>query len=92
MGPGSISGANGKAARSPALSYSDSDKSWRISRLDGHLAYAITCDDERPPTDRKWNVYKMGVAPAPKVKSAMTVAGSLRKRGRKALAIEQLSR
>lgn len=59
--------ADGKAARSPALSYSNSYKSWRISRLDGHLAYEITCDDELPPVDREWNVYKMGVAPAPKV-------------------------
>lgn len=59
--------ADGKAARSPALSYSNSYKSWRISRLDGHLAYEITCDDELPPTDREWNVYKMGVAPAPRV-------------------------
>ncbi|MFN2378337.1 MAG: nucleoside monophosphate kinase [Candidatus Binatia bacterium] len=59
--------ADGKAARSPAISYSDSYKSWRICRLDGHLAYEITCDDELPPTDREWNVYKMGVAPAPKV-------------------------
>lgn len=59
--------ADGKAARSPALSYSNTYKSWRISRLDGHLAYEITCDDELPPTDREWNVYKKGVAPAPKV-------------------------
>ncbi|MBE0454737.1 MAG: nucleoside monophosphate kinase [Roseovarius sp.] len=59
--------ADGKAARSPALSYSNSYESWRICRLDGHLAYEITCDDELPPTDRDWNVYKMGVAPAPKV-------------------------
>ena len=59
--------ADGKAARSPAISYSNSYKSWRISRLDGHLAYEITCDDELPPTDREWNVYKMGVAPAPEV-------------------------
>jgi UMP-CMP kinase len=59
--------ADGKAARSPSLSYSNSYKSWRISRLDGHLAYDMTCDDELPPTDREWHVYKMGVAPAPKV-------------------------
>jgi len=59
--------ADGKAARSPSLSYSNTYKSWRISRLDGHLAYEITCDDELPPTDRKWNVYKMGVAPAPEI-------------------------
>mgnify|MGYP005839657287 CR=1 FL=1 len=59
--------ADGKAARSPAISYSNSYKSWRISRLDGHLAYEITCDDALPPTDKPWNVYKMGVAPAPKV-------------------------
>ncbi|MEX2481335.1 MAG: adenylate kinase, partial [Gammaproteobacteria bacterium] len=39
----------------------------RICRLDGHLAYEITCEDELPPTDRAWNVYKMGIAPAPKV-------------------------
>ncbi len=59
--------ADGKAARSPSLSYSNSYKSWRISRLDGHLAYHITCDDDLPPTDREWEVYKMGVAPAPRV-------------------------
>ncbi len=59
--------ADGKAARSPSLSYSNSYKSWRISRLDGHLAYDMTCDDELPPTDREWHVYKMGVAPAPKI-------------------------
>ena len=59
--------ADGAAARSPSLSYSNSYQSWRISRLDGHLAYETTCEDELPPTDREWNVYKMGVAPAPKV-------------------------
>lgn len=42
-------------------------RSWRICRLDGHLAYDITCEDELPPTDRPWHVYKKGVAPAPKV-------------------------
>ncbi|HDP89910.1 MAG TPA: hypothetical protein ENN42_08140 [Thioalkalivibrio sp.] len=59
--------ADGKAARSPAISYSNSYKSWRICRLDGHLAYEITCDEPLPPTDRPWNVYKLGVAPAPSV-------------------------
>ena len=59
--------ADGAAARSPSISYSNSYRSWRISRLDGHLAYETTCEDELPPTDREWNVYKMGVAPAPKV-------------------------
>ena len=59
--------ADGKAARSPALSYSNSYKSWRLSRLDGHLAYDITSDDDLPPTDRQWHVYKKGVAPAPQV-------------------------
>lgn len=59
--------ADGKSARSPSLSYSNTYRSWRISRLDGHLAYHITCDDELPPTDRDWEVYKMGVAPAPSV-------------------------
>jgi adenylate kinase family enzyme len=59
--------ADGKAARNPTISYSNSYKSWRIARLDGHLAYEITCDDALPPTDRAWNVYKMGVAPAPTV-------------------------
>lgn len=59
--------ADGKSARSPALSYSNSYKSWRICRLDGHLAYDATCDDELPPTDREWHVYKKGVAPAPRV-------------------------
>ena len=41
--------ADGAAARSPSLSYSNSYQSWRISRLDGHLAYEITCEDELPP-------------------------------------------
>ena len=59
--------ADGKSSRSPALSYSNSYKSWRICRLDGHLAYDYTCDDELPPTDDGWHVYKMGKAPAPKV-------------------------
>jgi len=59
--------ADGKGERSPALSYSNSYKSWRICRLDGHLAYDSTCEDELPPTDREWHVYKKGVAPAPTV-------------------------
>ncbi|MEX0740852.1 MAG: hypothetical protein WD071_16080 [Pseudohongiella sp.] len=59
--------ADGKAARSPAISYSIGFKCWRICRLDGHLAYEAPGDDELPPTDRPWNVYKMGVAPAPRV-------------------------
>lgn len=59
--------ADGKCERNPSLSYSNSYQSWRIARLDGHLAYHITCDDELPPTDRDWDVYKMGVAPAPRV-------------------------
>lgn len=59
--------ADGKSARSPSLSYSNSYTSWRISRLDGHLAYHTTGDDALPPTDRQWDVYKMGVAPAPSV-------------------------
>lgn len=59
--------ADGKSARSPALSFSNSYTSWRICRLDGHLAYDTTSDDERPPTDVEWHVYKKGVAPAPKV-------------------------
>ncbi len=59
--------ADGKSERSPALSYSNSYKSWRICRLDGHLAYDITSEDELPPTDRTWHVYKKGVEPAPRV-------------------------
>ena len=59
--------ADGKSARSPAISYSIGFTCWRICRLDGHLAYEIGGDDALPPTDRPWNVYKMGVAPAPKV-------------------------
>ncbi|MEJ6717911.1 MAG: nucleoside monophosphate kinase [Akkermansiaceae bacterium] len=59
--------ADGKSARSPALSYSNSYTSWRICRLDGHLAYDITSEDDFPPTDREWHVYKKGVAPAPDV-------------------------
>ena len=59
--------ADGKSERSPALSYSNTYKSWRICRADGHLAYDITSDDALPPTDREWHVYKKGVDPAPKV-------------------------
>lgn len=59
--------ADGKSDRSPAISYSNSYKAWRICRLDGHLAYDFACDDDLPPTDREWHVYKKGVAPAPKV-------------------------
>lgn len=59
--------ADGKCERSPSLSYSNSYKSWRIARMDGHLAYHITCEDKLPPTDRQWDVYHKGVAPAPKV-------------------------
>ncbi len=59
--------ADGKSARSPALSYSNSYRSWRICRLDGHLAYDFTCEAELPPTEGEWHVYKKGVAPAPSV-------------------------
>lgn len=59
--------ADGKCARSPAFSYSNTYTSWRICRLDGHLAYHITVDTELPPTDGEWDVYKMAVAPAPNV-------------------------
>ncbi|MEM9942205.1 MAG: nucleoside monophosphate kinase [Planctomycetota bacterium] len=60
--------ADGKCERNPSLSYSNSYRSWRIARLDGHLAYHITCEDDLPPTDRPWDVYKMGVEPAPNLK------------------------
>lgn len=59
--------ADGKSARSPAMSYSIGFKCWRICRLDGHLAYEAPGDDVLPPTDRAWNVYKLGVAPAPRI-------------------------
>lgn len=59
--------ADGKSERSPAISYSNTYQSWRICRLDGHLAYDMTCEDDLPPTDRVWHVYKKGVAPPPKV-------------------------
>lgn len=59
--------ADGKSARSPAISYSNSYKSWRICRLDGHLAYDNTCDDDLPPVETEWHVYKQGLAPAPEV-------------------------
>ena len=59
--------ADGKSARTPALSYSNSYTSWRICRLDGHLAYDVTSEDDLPPTDREWHVYKKGVTPAPEV-------------------------
>ena len=63
--------ADGKAERSPAISYSNSYRSWRICRLDGHLAYDFTCEDDLPPdtsTGRQWHVYKKGVAPPPDVR------------------------
>ena len=59
--------ADGKAKRNPSLSYSNSYKAWRIARLDGHLAYDCTSEAALPPTDIPWNVYKKGVAPAPKI-------------------------
>ncbi len=59
--------ADGRGARNPSLSYSITYRSWRISRLDGHLAYHVTGDDGMPPTDRDWETYKMGVSPAPRV-------------------------
>lgn len=60
--------ADGKAARNPSISQSDTYKAWRLSRLDGHLAYDFSTEESLPPTDgRVWNVYKKGVAPAPKV-------------------------
>ncbi len=59
--------ADNKCERSPALSYSNSYTSWRICRLDGHLAYDITSEDALPPTNAEWHVYKKGVAPAPSV-------------------------
>ncbi|MDP2451085.1 MAG: nucleoside monophosphate kinase [Polaromonas sp.] len=59
--------ADGKGARSPSISYSNTYRSWRISRLDGHLAYHVTGDDEMPPTNREWETYRMGVAPAPRI-------------------------
>ena len=59
--------ADGRCARRPALSYSNTYSSWRICRLDGHLAYDFTCEDALPPTEGEWHVYKKGVAPAPTV-------------------------
>jgi adenylate kinase family enzyme len=59
--------ADGKAKRNPSLSYSNTYKAWRLARLDGHLAYDCTSDAALPPTDVTWNVYKKGVAPAPKI-------------------------
>ena len=59
--------ADGKSERSPSISYSNTYRSWRISRLDGHLAYDMVCEDELPPADEPWHVYKKGVAPAPKI-------------------------
>lgn len=59
--------ADGNSERSPALSYSNTYQAWRICRQDGHLAYELTCDDPMPPTDRVWNVYKKGIAPAPSI-------------------------
>lgn len=59
--------ADGRSARSPAISYSIGFKCWRICRLDGHLAYEAPGDVDLPPADAGWNVYKMGVAPAPRI-------------------------
>jgi hypothetical protein len=58
--------ADGKAARSPAISYSNSYKSWRISRLDGHLAYEITCDDKLPLRTGSGTFIKWAARPRPR--------------------------
>lgn len=57
--------ADGKSTRSPALSYSNTYNSWRLCRLDGHLAYDLTSNEIMPSTEQEWHVYKNGVAPAP---------------------------
>lgn len=59
--------ADRKSARNPALSYSNSYKSWRLARLDGHLAYTIVNEDVLPTEKVAWDVYKKGVAPAPTI-------------------------
>ncbi len=59
--------ADGRSVRSPSISYSNTYRSWRIARLDGHLAYDMVCEDELPPTGEPWHVYKKGVAPPPKI-------------------------
>lgn len=59
--------ADGKAKRNPSLSYSNTYKAWRLARLDGHLAYTILNGDDLPTTTAAWDVYKNGVAPAPKI-------------------------
>lgn len=59
--------ADGKSARSPSISYSNTYRSWRISRLDGHLAYDMVCEEELPPIEEPWHVYKKGVDPAPEI-------------------------
>jgi hypothetical protein len=64
--------ADGKSARNPGLSYSNSYKAWRLCRLDGHLAYECVTDADLPPTDVAWSVYKKGVAPAPLIISYET--------------------
>ena len=56
--------ADGRGERSPALSYSNTYQSWRIARLDGHLAYDFTTDAPLPPQSG-WHVYKKGEPPAP---------------------------
>jgi UMP-CMP kinase family protein len=59
---------DGKSERSPAISYSNSYDSWRIARLDGHLAYTIVRKAAMmPPTNVAWDVYKKGKAPAPTI-------------------------
>ena len=59
--------ADKKSAREPSLSYSASYLSWRICRLDGHLAYESKSDKDIPDADHVWTVYKKGTAPAPTV-------------------------
>lgn len=59
---------DGKATRSPSISFSATYTAWRIARLDGHLAYTVNKrDTPLPPTDCEWEVYKKGAAPAPSV-------------------------
>lgn len=62
---------DGKASRSPSISYSKSYSAWRIALLNGHLAYTVNNSDaDLPPSNPEaWEVYskKGAQAPAPTV-------------------------
>lgn len=52
-----FSQVDGKAKRSPSLSFSNSYQQWRVALLNGHLAYSCPpTSSDLPPTDKTWDM------------------------------------